>query len=328
MNISNLLYFILSSDTTKVLVMVSFFLECLEFLAFAIYKMFLEVIYMIFKNRPSKEIKNSHILITGSAQGIGKLLATRLACDGNTLHLVDINTELNDENLEDFKSRDCKVFTYFCDVSKLDSILDLYTQVKANCAYVEYLFNNAGVMVGKLFPKTSLKEIDFVMKVNAMSGMYMTRVFMDDMIEHGGHLIFTGSVAGCIGAPFMTTYCTSKHAVTGFSRSLLYDLEYMGITQLKVTTVFPHFVDTGFSNAATVKLPALFPMLEPEWVADQIITATKEERNELILPRSTSGVLCLIYVWNCEVFRRFGKLLGNDLMKTFRVARRFNIESN
>ena len=297
----------------------------MQFVIFASQKFFWNIIYLIFLNRPKKQIKNSHILITGSAQGLGKILATKLARDGNTLHLVDINEDLNDKNIADLDSDDCKVYTYVCDVGKLDSILALHTSVKVNCPHLNYLFNNAGVMVGKLFPETSLKEMDFVMNVNTMGMMRLTRVFLDEMIENGGHLVFTCSVAGTVGAPFMTTYCSSKHAVAGFTKALLFDLEYMGITELKVTTVFPHFIDTGFANGATVKLPSLFPLLDPNWVIDQTLMATKEERNELVLPRTTTPVICAQYLWNSEVFRAFCKLLGNDLMKTYRPARTHKI---
>ncbi|XP_063687222.1 short-chain dehydrogenase/reductase family 16C member 6-like [Bolinopsis microptera] len=302
-----------------------FLLEFLEFLWLYTWTVFWEFVYLISRNRPKKEIKNAHILITGAGQGIGKMLASNLANSGNTLHLVDINSETNEENIKDFAAKDCTVYTYSCDVSKLDSIIEMNEKVMGNCPKIDYLFNNAGIIIGKLFPETSIKEMDLTMNVNIMGVMHITKIFLDGIIENGGHLIFTGSVAGQIGAPFMTDYCTAKHAVTGFSRTLLYDLEHMGIKHVKITTVFPHFTDTGLVRGATVKLPLLFPLLDPVWVADQIVAATREERNEVILPRATNYVILLMYLMPCEVFRRFCKWLGNDLMKTFRQTRSHEI---
>ena len=305
---------------------VKFFTEFLEFLIFYAVTAFWECVYLVFRNRPKKDIKNSHILITGAGQGLGKLLATELANNGNILHLVDMNTETNDRNIKDFAANDCTVYTYHCDVSKLDSIMEMQRRVKENCSKIDYLFNNAGILIGKLFPRTSIKEMDLTMNVNILGVMHITKVFLDDMIEKGGHLIFISSVAGQIGAPFMTDYCTSKHAVTGFSRTLLYDLEYMGIKHVKITTIFPHFTDTGLVSGATVKLPSVFPLLDPGWVVDQIITATREERNELIFPRATNYVVLYMYLMPCEVFRCFCKWLGNDLMKTFHQTRAHKLE--
>ena len=65
--------------------------------------------------------------------------------------------------------------------------------------------------------------------------------------------------------------------------------------------------------------------MDPAWVVDQIITATREERNELILPRATNYFILFIYLMPCKVFRRFGELMGNDLMKTFKQTRKHNI---
>ena len=300
-----------------------FTVEFLQFVWFYLVTVLWECIYLVFRNRPRKDIVNSHILITGAGSGMGKLLAANFANGGNVLHLVDINAETNEENIKDLADSDCTVHTYYCDVSKLDSILEMHEKVMENCPKLDYLFNNAGIVIGKLFPHTSFKEMDLTMNVNIMGVMHITKVFLDDMIDKGGHLIFISSVAGQCGAPFMTDYCTSKHAVTGFSRTLLYDLEYMGIEHVKITTIFPHFTDTGLVKGATVKLPALFPLLDPVWVVDQIITATREERNELILPRATNYVILYMYLMPCQVYRRFCKWLGNDLMKTFRQTREY-----
>eukprot|EP00116_Pleurobrachia_bachei_P005668 sb/3465930/ len=280
-----------------------------------------ELIYMVFRNRPRKEIKNSHILITGTAQGIGKEIVSLLACDGNTLHLVDVNTAKNDLNKADFADRKCTIYTYTCDISSVPALESLQQEVKKTCPKLDYLINNAGVVVGKLLPEESLREMAFVMNVNAMGAMNMTKLWLDDMIRDGGHVVFVSSIAGLVTAPFMTSYAASKHAVTGFARCLQMDLDFMGISKVKLTTVFPHFTDTGMFNGATVKMSNLFPLLQPSWVADQIVTAMKEERDELILPRVTAPVLAMRWVMECRVFRQFCTLLGNDLMKTFRQTR-------
>ena len=303
-----------------------FLLEILRFVWLYIVTLFWELIYFVLRNRPKKDIKNAHILITGSGQGFGKLLASKLANNGNTLHLVDINSEANDKNLDDLAGKDCTVYTYYCDVSKLDSIKEMYEKVMANSKNIDYLFNNAGILIGKLFPQTSIKEMDLVMNVNIMGVMHVTKLFLDGMIENGGHLIFISSVAGHVGAPSTVPYTTAKHAVTGFSRTLLYDLEYMGIKHVKITTIFPHTANTGIITGATIKFPTLFPMMDASWVVDQMLTATREERNELTVPRITDFFIAQIYLMPCKVFRSFNKLMGNDLMKTFKQTRDHHID--
>jgi hypothetical protein len=312
----------------RLLERVMFLVDVVKFLWFYITTLFWESVYLVFRNRPKKDIINAHILITGSAQGLGKILATKLANSGNTLHLVDINSEDNDKNIVDLAGNDCTVHTYHCDVSKLDSVLDMHKRVMENSPKIDYLFNNAGIVIGKLFQNISIKEMNLTMNVNIMGVMHITKIFLDNMIEKGGHIIFVSSVGGHIGGPFFTDYCASKHAVTGFSRTLLFDLEYAGIKQVKITTIYPNTINTGLITGATVRFPSLFPLMDPAWVADQIITATREERNDLILPRAMNYCIMLKYLMPSVPFRRFASLMGNDLMKTFRQTRIHDVGDN
>ena len=304
---------------------ISFTLECLGFLWLCIRTLVRSIGYAIYKNKPRKEIKNSNILITGTASGLGKLLADRFACDGNTLHLVDINSEMNEGTKESLQDRDCTVHTYHCDVRSIDSITQLRENVLENCSHLDYLINNAGVMVGKLFHEESIAEINMTMEVNALGPMMMTKIFLPEFIEHGGHLVYVCSTAGQCFAAFSADYCASKHAITGFIRTLKIDLEYRNIHQVKMTTVFPHMIDTGLATGCIPKLPLILPMLQPDWVADQIVTATKEEVEEIFLPRTFPLALLGLNIVSPKVMRKFGLLMGSDLMKDFRQTREHSL---
>ena len=286
----------------------------------------LEIVYFVCRNRPEKEIRDAHILITGSAQGLGRLISERLANNCNTLHMVDINDKVNDGTRRELQNERCTIYTYRCDVSDIESVLKLRQAVKENIgdAHIEYLFNNAGMVVGKLFTDTSIKDYSKVISVNLLGVMHVTKVFLDDIIARGGHLIFISSVAGLCGAPYLCDYSVSKHGVTGFIRGLTHDFDFQHLNHVKITGIYPNFINTGMFHGATVKFPKLFPILEPVEVADEIIKATKQEREELVLPRSTNTFLPTITMLKPSVFREFCQVLGNDLMKTFQQTRHYN----
>ena len=63
-----------------------------------------------------------------------------------------------------------------------------------------------------------------------------------------------------------------------FPPALMTELDTMGINNVCVTSIHPYVTDTGMFNNAKTKFPLLFPILKSEWVADEIIKATKEER--------------------------------------------------
>ena len=79
---------------------------------------------------------------------MGKLVAERLACDGNILHCVDINPTLNQETAASLQDRDCTVYTYTCNVGELKNVRELREEIKKNTPdrHISYLFNIAGIL--------------------------------------------------------------------------------------------------------------------------------------------------------------------------------------
>ena len=215
-----------------------------------------------------------HILITGTGQGIGKLLLKKLARDNNTVHCVDISEQLNQLTRDEYRDRDdCTVYVYQCDVSDPDSVSRLKRDVCLNLggqSHLQYLINNAGIVYGKLFSETPTESYTKVIKVNALGPMHLTKVFYQDMLEKGGHITNIASIAGLGPAPRMVDYAASKHAVVGFSRGLQYEHDCCGVKNVKVTTIFPHLMNTGMFNNCTVKLNRVFPAIEPDFAASQV----------------------------------------------------------
>ena len=63
--------------------------------------------------------------------------------------------------------------------------------------------------------------------------------------------------------------------------ALVTELDTLGIDKVRVTSVHPYVTDTGMFNNANIKWPMILPILKPEWVADEIIKATKEDRYQV-----------------------------------------------
>ena len=299
--------------------------EILTFLAFWVCDLVQEFIFAVFRSRPRKSIKGENILITGSGQGIGKLVTERLAKDGNTLHCVDINQGVNEDMATELRSTNpnCTVYTYKCDVGELESIETLFKEIRSNVPdrHISYLFNIAGIVIGKSFEETTPAQMEKVIKVNVLGVMYLQKMVYKEMKDNSGHIVNISSLAGIVAGPLIADYCCSKYAVRGLTQAMIAEVDYLGIDNVKFTSVHPHITKTGMFNNTQAKWPIIFPLLEPEWVADQIIIATREEREQCLLPKMVNATLSLEHLMSARVFRKYCEVLGNDTMKTFKKIR-------
>jgi short-subunit dehydrogenase len=227
------------------------------------------------------KIKDQNILITGGANGIGKMLGEK-SLKAGAAHLViwDINQENLDKTIEEFKAKGYdNVSPYVVDIANTEEIEAQATQVLADVGTIDILYNNAGVVVGKQFYEHSARDIDKTIQINVLGVMHTTRVFLPAMIEKGaGHVINIASAAGLTPNPKMSVYAASKWAVLGWSESLRIEMERIG-KDFHVTTVTPSYINTGMFDG--VKAPLITPILDPDDVTNKIIDGVKN--NEILL---------------------------------------------
>lgn len=227
------------------------------------------------------KIKGTNVLITGGGSGIGKMLGAKCLREGAAnLIIWDINEHNLKSTKKEFSAKGYdNVHTFLVDVSDVSDVDRAGTEVLLEIGNVDILFNNAGVVVGKMFWEHSARDIERTMDINVNGVMHVTRVFIKDMIKQKkGHIINIASAAGIISNKKMSVYVASKWAVKGWSDSLRMELEDQE-GDLHVTTVCPSYINTGMFDG--VKAPLLFPLLEPEDITDQIMNAVK--KNELFV---------------------------------------------
>jgi short-subunit dehydrogenase len=100
-----------------------------------------------------------------------------------------------------------------------------------------------------------------------------------------GHIVNIASTAGKGGFPGGGTYCGTKHYVVGLSEALRAELRD---TNLEVSCVMPVVVNTEL--AAGLQETRGVKQVQPSDVADEIVTALKEARFDVFVPRSVAGI--------------------------------------
>lgn len=221
------------------------------------------------------KIKNTNVLITGGASGIGKVIG-RMVLEKGAASLIiwDINpTNIATANEE--LSRYGKVYTHIIDVSNNISVSETYKKVVNECGQVDILVNCAGIITSnKTFDKMTADEITRTININTVAPMFVALAILPDMLERNhGHICNITSAGGMLSNPKMSVYAASKWGATGWSDSVRIELEEMR-SNVHVTTVAPYYINTGMFNGVK---SSIIPILKPEYVSKRVIRAI--ERN-------------------------------------------------
>lgn len=132
------------------------------------------------------KIKNSNVLITGGASGIGKIMG-RMALEKGAKCVIiwDINQQNIATTIEEFSPLG-KVKGYRVDVGDIEIVRIAYATTVKECGDIDILINNAGIITSnKTFDEVDISEIDRTMLINAIAPMYVARVMLPDMLRRG-----------------------------------------------------------------------------------------------------------------------------------------------
>ncbi|NWS73843.1 RDHE2 dehydrogenase, partial [Crotophaga sulcirostris] len=264
----------------------NFFLETLRFIGHFVYYLLEYLVFLVVPRR-KKNVSGEIVLITGAGSGVGRQLSLKFARLGATVVLWDIN----EEGLKETKrliagDGAVRVQCYICDCSKRQDVYRVADQVKKEVGDVTILINNAGVVIGKKFLDCPDSLLEKTMEVNIMAHFWTYKAFLPAMVaSNHGHLVCVSSVLGLAGAGYLADYCASKFAAYGFAESMHLELRDLGKTGVKTTIVCPFQINTGMFDGYKCKWPTLLPRVEPEYVAEQIITAVRQDREILMIPR-------------------------------------------
>jgi len=216
-------------------------------------------------------LTDSIAVVTGATTGIGRAIALALGERGAALAICARNAKRVDETVRELKSLGVRATGTDCDVADEQSIVRFADHVHKNLGHVDILVNNAGVGHLAPFGELTTGQIDETLAVNVRGLMLVTAAFLPRMLEREhGHVINVASLAGRNGFVGGTAYAASKHAVLGFSKSLMLEVRQKNV---RVVAICPGSVETPFFDKAGVELNNADRVLQPEDVAATVIAA-------------------------------------------------------
>ena len=165
-------------------------------------------------------------LITGAGTGIGKASALALVREGYAVVLAGRRTELLEATAKEAGSG-AKTLIAPTDVSDPDAIRALFATTQVTFGRLDVLFNNAGIGA----PPVPLEELPYeqwkaVVDLNLTGAFLCTQEafkIMKDQNPRGGRIINNGSISAHVPRPNSAPYTSTKHAMTGLTRSTSLD---------------------------------------------------------------------------------------------------------
>ncbi len=210
-------------------------------------------------------------LVTGATEGIGRATALALGHAGYRVGVV-ARTESKVRSLvKHLKEEGIEAAGAAADVGQAEPVARAVESVSRALGEVQVLVNNAGVLIAKPFEELTLEDWDTTMATNLRSLYLMCRAVLPAMRRRQeGIIVNVASLAGRNGFVGGTAYTASKHAVLGFSRSLMLETRKQNI---RVIAVCPGSVATGMMQDQPMLKADPDRILQPEDVAESILHA-------------------------------------------------------
>lgn len=226
-------------------------------------------------------LAGARILITGGGSGIGRLMALGAAERGAAQVVVwDLSAESAEAVAAEVRERGAEALAVTVDVTATDAV----AQASRQSPEVDVVVNNAGVVTGAPLTEATEAGIRRTFEVNALAPYWVTRAFLQGMLERNAGVVVTvASAAGLVGVARQTDYSASKHAAVGFAESLRAELRKAG-SAVRSLVVCPYYISTGMFDGVQTKVPWLLPILQPEQVAEKVLDAIESGSQQLYLP--------------------------------------------
>ena len=191
--------------------------------------------------------KDSVMIVTGAAGGIGKAIAKKFAENGYNVVINYVSAKTDIKTLtKEFEDLGVKVLLVKADVSNKEEAEGLVNQTIEKFGKIDVLVNNAGITKDNLLMRMSEEDFEKVLDINLKGTFLITKFATKYMMKKRcGSIVNLASVVGVAGNAGQCNYSASKAGVIGFTKSIAKELASRNI---RANAVAPGFIKTDMTD--------------------------------------------------------------------------------
>ena len=242
-------------------------------------------------------------VVTGASAGLGAVVARTLSARGASLVLVARNLQPLEQLAENLRALGGNAIAITADLTAGQEVARLAENVLQQFGRVDLLCNCAGKSSRGAILETSAEDFQELLDINFLAAVRTTRALAPALIQSGGHVVQVGSLASKVASRFLGAYPASKFALAAYSQQLRLELGPQGLHVLLVCPGPMLRDDAGarYTQQADglpdeAKQPgggAKLKGIDPEWLAETILSACEKRQPELVVPWKVRVLLTL-----------------------------------
>ncbi len=198
-------------------------------------------------------------IVTGAARGIGAAIAKRLADDGLSVAVLDLDAAACADTVAAITAGGGKAIAVGADVSDEASVGAAVEKVVAELGAPTVVVNNAGVLRDNLLFKMSVDDWDTVMAVHLRGAFNVSKAAQKYMVDAGWGRIVNLSSTSALGNRGQANYSAAKAGMQGFTKTLAIELGKFGVT---ANAIAPGFIETDMTAATAARMGVDFDELK------------------------------------------------------------------
>ena len=230
-----------------------------------------------------ERFENKVVFLTGAATGIGEATAKRMAGEGASLYIVDVDKSELEKTAQDCRRLGANVESEICDVSDEDEVTGSVKNMLELFGKVNVVANVAGIQLWHHTSDHPTSDFERTLAVNLTGTFLVCRELIPYLLETKGSIVNVSSTTALAGIPYSVAYAASKAGVLALTKSLAVEYAKKG---LQVNCVNPGGIKTAMTRMPPIedndmdlllRQNPLTPFVEPEAVASLIAYLASDE---------------------------------------------------